>query len=180
MTLLWQVIWFLIPAGVANLVPPVAARLLPRWDTPMDLGLRWRGVQLLGSHKTVRGLVTGTLLGSLAHQGQVLLAQQDAAIAQLAVSPVFHETWWLGAWLGFTALLGDALKSLIKRQLGIQPGKPWLPWDKIDWVLGCLAGSWFLLPLSPAFMVTALLGGLVLSSLGRLVGYWLRINDNWL
>jgi len=47
-------------------------------------------------------------------------------------------------------------------------------------VLGCLAGSWLLLPLSPAFMITALLGGLVLSSLGRLVGYWLSINDNWL
>lgn len=180
MNLLYQVLWFLIPAGVANLIPPVAARVLPRWETPMDLGLHWRGQQLLGSHKTLRGLLTGTLMATVAHQLQVLLAGEFSSLNGLAISPLFYEYRWLGAWLGFTALLGDALKSLIKRQLRIAPGKPWLPWDKIDWVIGCLAGSWLLLPVSPGFAATAILGGLVLSSLGRIIGYWLKINDKWL
>ncbi|MCB1672803.1 MAG: CDP-archaeol synthase [Gammaproteobacteria bacterium] len=177
---LLNVLWFLIPAGVANLIPPIAARVMPNWSTPLDFGLHWRGRQLLGSHKTVRGLVIGTLMGALAHQVQVLLAHQSASLADLAVSPQFYQYWWLGAWLGFTALLGDALKSLVKRQLQIAPGRPWLPWDKFDWVLGCLAGSWFLLPLTPGFAVTALIAGLMLSTLGRIVGFWLSISDKWL
>jgi CDP-2,3-bis-(O-geranylgeranyl)-sn-glycerol synthase len=180
MTLIAQVIWFLIPAGVANLVPPISAKLLPRWDSPMDFGVHWRGQQLLGSHKTVRGLVTGTLMALLVHHGQVLLALRSDWLADLAISPAYYHYWWLGAWLGFTALLGDALKSLAKRQLNIEPGKPWLPWDKIDWILGCLAGCWFLLPISTAFALTAIVCGLVLSSAGRIVGYWLKINDDWL
>ena len=180
MTLLFQVIWFLIPAGIANLIPPISAKLFPRWNAPMDFGLHWRGQQLFGSHKTVRGLVTGTLMAMLTHQAQVLLARQYPALENLAIAPSFHQYWWFGAWLGLTALLGDAFKSLVKRQLHIEPGKPWLPWDKIDWILGCLAGCWWLLPISPVFALTALACGLVLSSAGRILGYWLKINDDWL
>ncbi len=178
--LILQVVWFLIPAGVANLVPPIAARVLPKWKSPMDFGLQWRGKQLLGAHKTLRGLITGTGMGALAHQLQITLARHFNGLDELALAPQFYQYWWLGAWLGFTALLGDAVKSLVKRQLGIAPGKPWLPWDKIDWVIGCLGGSFFLLPMSPGFIAAALAGGLVVSTLGRIIGYWLRINDNWL
>ena len=180
MTLLAEVIWFLVPAGVANLVPPISARLFPRWEWPMDFGIHWRGRQLLGSHKTLRGLATGTLMALLVHQGQRLLTTRYENLENLALAPAFYEWWWVGAWLGFTALLGDAMKSLIKRQSGIAPGKPWLPWDKIDWIIGCLLGSWFLFPFSTEFVLAALATGLVLSVLGRITGYWLRINKDWL
>lgn len=146
----------------------------------MDFGLQWRGQQLLGSHKTLRGLITGTVMALLTHQAQVLLTRQSGSLAALAVDPVYYQVWWLGAWLGFTALLGDALKSLIKRQLHITPGKAWLPWDKIDWIVGCLAGCWFLLPISVVFALTAVACGLFLSSAGKVIGYWLNINDQWL
>ena len=39
---------------------------------------------------------------------------------------------------GFGALGGDALKSLIKRRCGIPPGKPWVPADQLDFVVGGL------------------------------------------
>lgn len=172
--------WFLIPAGVANLVPPVAARVLPRWNNPMDFGLMFRGQHLFGSHKTVRGLVTGVLFASVVHNLQVLLSIRFNGLQTLAIDPMFNQTWWLGAWLGFTALMGDALKSFIKRQAHIEPGKPWLPWDKIDWILGVLAGSWFLFQFNASFIIMAIIIGLLLSSLGKLLGYWLRINPDWL
>jgi len=180
MQLLLQVIWFLVPAGVANLVPPIAAKLFPRWNRPLDFGIHWRGQQLLGSHKTVRGLVTGILMASVAHQLQVLLALGSPRLTELALSPAYYQTWWLGAWLGCSALLGDACKSLVKRRLQVAPGRPWLPWDKIDWILGSLAGCWFLLPLSLGFVLTAIAVGTVLSTIGRLLGYWLHINEQWL
>lgn len=180
MYLLMQVVWFLVPAGMANLVPPIAAKLLPRWQTPMDFGVHLRGRQLFGSHKTVRGLVTGVMLGSVIHQIQVLAALRYEWLWNLAIDPAFYQRWWLGAWLGFTALSGDAIKSLFKRQAGIDPGKPWLPWDKIDWIIGTLAGTWFLFDYPIAFVFASLMAGLVLSFAGRLVGYWLNINSSWL
>ena len=180
MSQLLQVIWFLIPAGMANLVPPIAAKVLPAWTYPMDCNLTFRGQRLLGSHKTMRGLVSGVLLAFATHQLQVFAAQQNNYFNDLAISPVYYELWWLGPWIGFTALAGDALKSFIKRQLQISPGRPWLPWDKIDWIIGTMAGCWFILQLSFTFVVIALITGLLLSTVGRIVGYWFHINKDWL
>ena len=52
--------------------------------------------------------------------------------------------------------------------------------NKIDWMIGCLIGCWFIFPLTAAFAATAIVTGLVLSSAGRVIGYWLKINDDWL
>jgi len=180
MSLLLQVIWFLVPAGVANLVPPIAARLLPRWIYPMDFNLTLRGQRVLGAHKTMRGLICGTVSAFGVHQLQILAALKYDLFSSLAFSKQFHELWWLGPWLGFTALSGDAIKSFIKRQWHISPGQPWLPWDKIDWIIGVLAGSWFFLHFSLTFIAVAMVTGLLLSTIGRIIGYWLKINQEWL
>jgi CDP-2,3-bis-(O-geranylgeranyl)-sn-glycerol synthase len=37
---------------------------------------------------------------------------------------------------------GDALKSLVKRRVGIAPGAPWIPWDQLDFALGALVLVW--------------------------------------
>ena len=36
------------------------------------------------------------------------------------------------------ALGGDLIKSLFKRQVDIQPGQPWFPFDQCDWLIGVL------------------------------------------
>jgi len=178
--LLLQVFWFLIPAGVANLVPPVFAKLLPDWNFPMDFGITLQGQRLFGSHKTFRGLVSGIATATIVHNLQILLASKYQWVHDLAIDNFFYQHWWLGAWLGFTALTGDALKSTIKRQINLEPGKPWLPWDKIDWILGTLAGTWFLFQFDILFVITAILTGLILSFIGRVIGYWLGINSSWM
>ena len=146
----------------------------------MDFGLELRGKRLLGSHKTIRGLVTGVLCAALLHYLQTRLAIRWSWAEDLAIDPVYYQYWWIGAWLGFLALVGDALKSLVKRQLHIAPGKPWLPWDKIDWIIGTLAGSWFIFHFEMRFAITAILCGLLLSFAGKIVGYWLNINSSWI
>jgi CDP-2,3-bis-(O-geranylgeranyl)-sn-glycerol synthase len=175
-----QVIWFLIPPGVANLVPPIFAKLLPKWNYPMDFGLTIRSQRLFGSHKTFRGLISGILTAIAVHNIQILLASRYQWIENLAIDDVYYQHWWLGAWLGFTALGGDAIKSMIKRQANLEPGKPWLPWDKIDWILGTLAGTWFIFQFSTLFIIIAIVAGLVLSFTGRVIGYWLGINSSWI
>ena len=180
MELLLQVIWFLAPAGAANFIPPIAAKLAPRWNTPMDFGLTLRGQRVFGSHKTIRGLFCGVLLATVVHQVQIEISNQLPAMRALAIEESYLQYWWLGPWLGFIALMGDAIKSFFKRQFGIAPGKAWLPWDKIDWVLGTLAGSAFFFTFDIKFVTVSLVAGLTLSFVARAAGYWLKINSSWI
>jgi CDP-2,3-bis-(O-geranylgeranyl)-sn-glycerol synthase len=133
-------LWFLAPAGTSIIGPMVAARLpkIEEWDTPVDLGHTWRGKRIFGDHKTWRGLVAGVVFGGLTGLFQMLVAQH----ANLSFIPPYAPNYngagaiWLGMLLGTGAGLGDCLKSLIKRQVGIAPGKHWFPFDQIDYIIG--------------------------------------------
>ncbi len=94
---------------------PVAARLLMagRFAMPLDSGkLFMDGRPLLGSSKTLRGLLSALLLTSL---GAMLLGL-----------PLI-----VGALFGFFAMLGDLLSSFIKRRCGIAPSGQALGLDQI-------------------------------------------------
>ena len=117
-----ELVWFLLfftPAYVANMIPPFF-RKLP-FGYPIDGGRTWRGHPLLGKNKTWRGLVLGTLAGGV-----------TGYLLQISNQPF---VWWWGLALGFAALFGDALKSLVKRQIGIAPGGRWVPFDQLDFLI---------------------------------------------
>lgn len=64
----------------------------------------------------------------------------------------------LGALMGGGALIGDLVKSFIKRRLDVPPGKPWFPWDQLDWIAGAmLLSSIVYVPPVLVAAVTALL-----------------------
>jgi len=54
------VVWFFLPAGLANMTPIFAAKLpyLSRWSFPLDGYATFRGKRVFGSHKTIRGVLT--------------------------------------------------------------------------------------------------------------------------
>ncbi len=72
---------------------------------------------------------------------------------------------------------GDAAKSFVKRRLGIAPGKPWIPWDQVDFVLGALILVGGRAALSWADVAIVLL----LSAAGHIlvshVAYWIGVRD---
>jgi CDP-2,3-bis-(O-geranylgeranyl)-sn-glycerol synthase len=35
-------------------------------------------------------------------------------------------------------MAGDSLKSFVKRRMGIPPGRPWVPMDQLDFIIGSL------------------------------------------
>jgi hypothetical protein len=90
----------------ANSAPWMLGRVLgEQWNAPLDFGLTLGdGRRLLGSHKTWRGLVGGSLLCATA-----------AALCGL--------DWRLGAGFGALSLLGDSLSSALKRRLNFAPGR---------------------------------------------------------
>ncbi|MBI4022201.1 MAG: CDP-archaeol synthase [Candidatus Andersenbacteria bacterium] len=132
-----DILWFFLPAIVANMAPVFAARYrwLPYLAVPLDGRHTLRGRRMLGEHKTLRGLVAGVVLGS------AVGLWQGSLTASLMLSA--------------GALLGDAVKSMAKRQLDIPPGRLWIPFDQIDFALGALLlGGWFV-PVTAAHVVMA-------------------------
>jgi hypothetical protein len=100
----WLFVQLLLLLGVANGAPIVARHFLKaRWSAPLDAGRQFvDGRPLLGSSKTVRGLVVAVVC--------------PAGVAVLLGWPL-----WVGAQIGLLAMAGDALSSFTKRRLNIAP-----------------------------------------------------------
>ena len=174
-------LWLLLVAGAANMAPIIAARLLPAWDLPVDLGRSLGGQRLFGSHKTWRGMVAGMLAGGLA---VLLLQRLPGAIPTLQGVPAGPE-WeqfspMFGAWIGLGALTGDLAKSFAKRRCAIPPGASWPPFDQIDWLIGALAFAGPFLSLSGGTVLFVLLAGLALHVTSHALGRALGLNRSWI
>lgn len=157
-----SLIYFMAPAYAANMAPPFI-KYWTGWNRPISE--RW-----LGNHKTVMGFAAGVVAALL-----MTCVQSRIAWAGGLVS---YEHWIeLGLRFGIGAMAGDSVKSFVKRRIGIGPGKPWVPWDQLDFVLGALVlvAPWLLLSWSDLIMV------LLLSLVGHIivthVGHWAGIRD---
>jgi CDP-2,3-bis-(O-geranylgeranyl)-sn-glycerol synthase len=164
------VLWLFLPAGIANMVPVFLARvpILSKWNTPLDFGVEWRGIRLLGDHKTVRGLVGGAVTGGIVCYVQSLFITQF-----LPFNPFVF-----GVILGMGALLGDAIKSFLKRQIGIASGASWFPFDQIDYILGAILITLPLFKLTVLQYILAILIWFSLHLLTVVIGYLLRIRKD--
>lgn len=131
-------LYYALPMYIANMAPVLVSRI-PLFAVPLDFGHTWRSKPILGSHKTWRGLIAGVLAGVLTSclQGywlnQYAFWHQISLVDYNAIQPVY-----LGALLGFGAMAGDAVKSFFKRRFSIASGRPWVPFDQVDFVLGGL------------------------------------------
>ena len=157
-----QLLYFMAPAYVANMAPPFV-RYWRGWNRPISR--RW-----LGTHKTVMGFGLGVLAAVVATLIQSHIAWEGALVA--------YEHWaTLGLRFGAGAMVGDVAKSFLKRRAGIAPGRPWIPWDQLDFVLGALALVWSAAALSWADLAAILLLSVVGHVLVNHLGYWFGIRD---
>ncbi len=126
-------LYLALPAFIANMIPIVAAKIgiCPRLASPIDANKTFRNRAILGKNKTWRGLITGTVSGALIALVQFYLPFFD----EIKMDTV-STTLLFGAAAGFGALFGDAIASIIKRQSNIPSGKPFIPLDQIDYILG--------------------------------------------
>lgn len=163
-----HVAWILLPAGVANSVPVIAARynILSALAIPID-----GGSGLLGDNKTVRGFALGVIFGSITGFLQYILLGLEPFTQALSAAI-------LGGLLGLGALLGDALKSFVKRRLRIAPGKPWRPFDQVDATIGALIVASLFIPLTFQHIATAIILFGIISWVTSVVGFWLHIKKS--
>ncbi len=175
--LILKVIWLFLPASFANMSPILAKKIFPKWNTPIDFGKSWHGKEIFGSHKTYRGLVIGIIIGMLVFTFQQHLYATSPEIRAWSafdyrlISPLF------GAWIGFGALAGDVLKSFFKRRLGISSGRPWIPFDQIDWIIGALLSLTLVFIPSLEVVVMSLLVLTVLDFAMNFIGYHLGLKN---
>jgi CDP-2,3-bis-(O-geranylgeranyl)-sn-glycerol synthase len=133
--LIIQLIWFFLPAIFANMSPNVF-KTLPFLNYPLDFNIKFHGRPLLGKNKTYRGFFFGVLMALLIIIIQKTLYPYMASFSLVNYNEI--NIYLLGFLLGFGALFGDSLKSFFKRRFNIKPGKPWIPFDQIDWFIGAL------------------------------------------
>jgi len=118
---------FIFPAYCANAVPVIFGG-----GFPIDCGrLFWDGKPIFGSHKTVRGFVSGLVVGALVGFGLSLLVDYGVL---------------LGFVISLGALLGDLAEAFVKRRLGFAPGASFPVADQLDFVVGALLFSLFVSP----------------------------------
>ncbi len=170
--------WFFGPAGLANVLAfgSGKSKLLRPFNYPVDCYRTFRGKRILGSHKTIRGFVVGTIAAILAVNLQIVLYQHFAWMR--AVLPIDYSVVnpiILGFLLGFGALAGDAIKSFFKRQVGIQPGVSWVPFDQIDFILGGIIFSWFYIQLTPLQYASIFFMWIIIHPVISFLGYLLKL-----
>ncbi len=169
-----RVFWFLLPAGFANLVP-VLFKKSNFLNYPVDLGIRLRGKEIFGENKTYRGLFWGTLTGICITYIQKLLYPLTIKLALIDYSVV--NVIVVGFLLGFGALAGDLIESFIKRQIGMSPGRTWIPFDQIDWIIGAMFFINFYTHITWLQISFAILLFVPLHLLIKFIGFLLEINQ---
>lgn len=152
-----------LPAGIAN-ASPVLFKRVSFLNYPVC-------EKFLGSHKTWRGLFFGVVMATLAVfiQTKIQIPEKFTLVNYAEINPLI-----LGPLLGAGALIGDMLKSFFKRKIGIAPGKPWIPFDQIDWIVMTVLFSFAYIDLQlPDALLAILIYGL-LHPVFNLISYFLK------
>lgn len=173
-------IYYSLPGLVANMMPIFFKGKLKSLDKPVDFGYKLRGKRIFGSHKTLRGFVVAIAGGLLIGLGQYLARDLPAIQAISYIDYTLAGSLILGAVFGFAALAGDAAESFMKRQVDIRPGKPFVPFDQIDYIFGIALFSFLFKPITLNMFLSLLIVGGILSVLATRMGYILKIRkEKW-
>lgn len=174
-----QALYFILPAYIANMAP-VLLKWVPFGDFPLDHFKTWKGQRIFGTNKTYRGLVSGIVMGIFIFFLQSKfsgLTQNINLINYESLNSV--KTLLPGIGFGGGAMLGDLIKSFLKRRFNIEESKAWFPFDQLDFVVGALVFvSFYYTPPLPHIIIIILLTPL-LHFLTNVIGYLLKLKKVW-
>lgn len=175
------ILWLFLPVAGANMGPVIANNIsfLKRFNQPLDFGKTFKGKRIFGDHKTIRGIVAGTIMGLLVVLLQSLLVRQASWLEDYSYTVNYKDSLVIimGLFMGFGAIMGDAIKSFFKRQIGINPGHSWFPFDQTDFVIGGLLASLPFFVLSLEMYILGIFLSLVLHPTFNVLAWIVRLQD---
>lgn len=174
--MLLSALYFFIPAYASNMAP-VFFKKINFLNTPVDFGRKWKGKRILGDHKTLRGFFFGTLLGAIIFEVQRAL-YNNGMLKNLALIDYANAPFFLGALIAFFALFGDSLKSFFKRRLDIKPGRPWIPFDQLDFLLASIIMTAYWTKITFIDSLLVILVIFFLTLIVQYTGYKLKLKDD--
>ena len=173
--LIIKTFWLLLPAGLANMAP-VLFKWIPILNFPIDFNKKFKNKPIFGTNKTCRGFLFGIIVSILVVLMQSLLYAHTKNISLIDYSQT--NPYLLGFLFGFGALFGDLIESFFKRQMGVGSGKPWFPFDQIDWIIGALLFVNFYITINWKYIILSILLFGLLHPVMNLIGFYLGIKKN--
>ena len=172
-------LYFILPAYFSN-----GAGLVFGGGLPVDFGKSdKKGNRWIGDGVTWRGLLAGTIIGTLTGAVQGYFAPAIIAnFGQYIITPIITDISsgiLIGFLLGFGALLGDALGSFLKRRIGIGRGKPAPILDQLDFLIVALILVSPVAELNLLFVVLAIVLTLAIHLIANTGAYLLGMKDVW-
>jgi CDP-2,3-bis-(O-geranylgeranyl)-sn-glycerol synthase len=172
-------LYFFVPAYLANMSPVLVRGHFEALAKPIDCGRELGGKRILGDHKTWRGLLAAVVTGVLVFEVQRLLYQFGVATSLASIDYAAHPVL-PGFLMGLGTGVGDAVKSFVKRRVGIAPGASWPVFDQIDFLVGAyvFVAPVFAPPLAVmAACVPVVIAGAILTTA---IGYGLGVKEAWI
>ncbi len=135
-------VYFILPAYFGNMIPVLLRKRFKFLAKPIDRGIKYHGKPLFGKNKTWRGLIAAMVIGAVVFHIQLMLYNRGIGTS-ITLFDYSSFCFLFGALLGLGAIVGDLIESFFKRRVGIKPGKPWIPFDQLDFIIGALLISCF-------------------------------------
>lgn len=185
-TFIFSCFYFFLPALIANMMASLTKRIsfLKVFEAPVDFGRKINGNMILGPSKTWRGAIFGPLVGFLIVLLQFYLYHYAFFKKISLVNYSGINIFIFGFLMCFGAIFGDALFSFFKRRQNFQPGRPWIPFDQLDFVIGSFL---FLTPylvfvlgldFGILYWITIAAISFVLHILTNNIGYYIGVQKN--
>lgn len=158
---LFQLVYFLIPAYIANAVP-----VLFGGGLPLDLGKNFvNGERIFGINKTVKGFLCGFLLGSVTSLIEEFILMKELIL--------------LGVLASLGSMLGDLFGSFIKRRLKMRPGSSLLLIDQLDFIIGAIILSYPVYRFSYSMLLIIIMVTPPIHILANTIAYLLKLKRNY-
>ena len=172
-------LYFILPAYFSN-----GSGLVFGGGTPVDFGkCDKNGVRWIGDGVTWRGLIAGTLIGTLTgavqgYFGPAIIQEYGQYIITPIITDI-HSGILIGFLLGFGALLGDAIGSFLKRRIGIGRGEPAPLLDQLDFIVVALLLVSIVVDFNLLCIVIAIILTLVIHLITNTIAYLIGMKDVW-
>jgi CDP-2,3-bis-(O-geranylgeranyl)-sn-glycerol synthase len=161
----------MLPAYIPNSVAVASGG-----GPPIDDGKNFiDGNRLFGDGKTWKGFIIGIVTGVLVGGLQILLGITN----NTGSLPMM--TWYAVILLAIGALLGDLIKSFIKRRIGKAPGSKWPVADQYDLVAGAFFMTavfdpgWFFSVMTVPIIISILIITPILHRVTNIIGYTIGV-----